>query len=53
MAPGAQSPGDYGRLLNPGSDGKARQMSAAARIDYRSGSNVDSYGITGQIRFQF
>ena len=44
---------NYIRLLNTGSDGKARQLSAAARVDYRSGSNVDSYGITGQVRIQF
>ena len=44
---------NYIRLLNTGSDGKARQLSAAARFDYRSGSNVDSYGITGQVRIQF
>ncbi|MEL6564658.1 MAG: hypothetical protein AAFQ59_09465, partial [Pseudomonadota bacterium] len=44
---------NYIRLLNTGGDGPARQLSAAARVDYRSGSNVDSFGITGQLRIQF
>ncbi|MEO0864280.1 MAG: hypothetical protein AAFY39_06775, partial [Pseudomonadota bacterium] len=54
--------GDYGeisvglnyiKLLNTNGDGAARQLSAAARLDYRTGDVVDSYGITGQVRIQW
>ncbi|MCF6445747.1 hypothetical protein [Nereida sp. MMG025] len=44
---------NYIRLLNVGSEGKARQLSAAGRIDYRQGGNLDSLGVTAQIRLQF
>ncbi|MEL7090468.1 MAG: autotransporter outer membrane beta-barrel domain-containing protein, partial [Pseudomonadota bacterium] len=44
---------NYIQLLDAGRDGAPRQFSAAARVDYRSGSNVDSYGVTGQVRWQW
>ena len=44
---------NYIRLLDSGGDGAPRQLSAAARVDYRSGDAVDSYGITGQVRLQW
>ncbi|KIC47720.1 hypothetical protein RA29_19075, partial [Tateyamaria sp. ANG-S1] len=44
---------NYVRLLTPGSDGKPRQLNAAVRLDARFGDDVESYALTGQIRFQF
>lgn len=44
---------NYVKVLNPGQAGGARQFSTSARIDGRFGSNIDSVGVTGQIRWQF
>lgn len=44
---------NYVKVLNPGRAGGARQFSTSARIDGRFGSNIDSVGVTGQIRWQF
>ncbi|MEL7167261.1 MAG: hypothetical protein AAGL96_17485, partial [Pseudomonadota bacterium] len=44
---------NYIQLLDAGRDSAPRQFSAAARLDYRSGANVDSYGLTGQVRWQW
>ncbi len=44
---------NYVKVLNPGHAGGARQFSTSARIDGRFGKNIDSVGVTGQIRWQF
>ena len=44
---------NYVRLLNPGSDGTPRQLNASIRLDARKGQNVESWGLTGQLRIQF
>ncbi|MDO5603698.1 MAG: hypothetical protein Q4G25_00920 [Paracoccus sp. (in: a-proteobacteria)] len=41
----------YVRLME--SNWPFKQMNASIRVDGRKGSTLDSYGITGQIRFQF
>ncbi len=43
---------NYVKILS-GQFGKARQLSAGTRIDARFGDNLDSVGVTGQIRLQF
>ncbi len=44
---------NYTRLLDNGQLGRGRQLDAGVRLDARRGSNLDSWGITGQIRIQF
>ncbi|MDF3416154.1 hypothetical protein HKX54_16240, partial [Sulfitobacter sp. M57] len=44
---------NYTKLLQPGAPGGARQFDASLRIDGRFSGGLDSYGITGQMRFQF
>ena len=44
---------NYVRLLSAGGDGKPRQLNVAGRFDYRKGDNLESWGITAQIRYQF
>jgi fibronectin-binding autotransporter adhesin len=44
---------NYVRILNPGQIGPARQLNASVRADVRSGQQLDSWGITGQVRLQF
>ncbi|QUJ78124.1 hypothetical protein KDD17_17435 [Sulfitobacter albidus] len=44
---------NYVRLLDPVGTVSPRQLNAAIRIDARTGSNVESWGVTGQVRLQF
>jgi outer membrane autotransporter protein len=44
---------NYVRILNPGQVGAARQLNASIRADARMGKQLDSWGITGQVRLQF
>ena len=45
---------NYTRLLERGKAPlNARQMSASVRLDGRFGETLDSWGVTGQVRFQF
>jgi fibronectin-binding autotransporter adhesin len=44
---------NYVRILNPGQIGPARQLDASIRADARIGDQLNSYGITGQLRLQF
>jgi outer membrane autotransporter protein len=44
---------NYVRILNPGQIGAARQLDASIRADARIGDQLNSYGITGQLRLQF
>jgi len=44
---------NYTKLLTPGQFGPARQMDASVRFDARFSGELESYGLTGQIRFQF
>ena len=44
---------NYTKLLNPGQLGRARQFDASLRVDGRKSGNLESWGITGQVRFQF
>ena len=44
---------NYLKLLSPGQAGNARQLNASVRVDARFSSDVESYGITGQMRLQF
>jgi fibronectin-binding autotransporter adhesin len=44
---------NYVRILNPGQIGPARQLNASIRADARMGKQLDSWGITGQVRLQF
>lgn len=44
---------NYVRILNPGQIGPARQLDASIRADARVGDQLNSYGITGQLRLQF
>ncbi|MEM6371299.1 MAG: hypothetical protein AAF727_00740 [Pseudomonadota bacterium] len=44
---------NYLTLLSPGQAGNARQLNASVRLDARFSSEVESYGITGQLRLQF
>jgi hypothetical protein len=44
---------NYTKLLQPGAPGGARQFDASVRLDGRFSGGLDSYGITGQMRFQF
>lgn len=44
---------NFTRILDDQSFGAARQLNASLRLDARNGDNVDSWGFTGQIRFQF
>ena len=43
----------YTRVLDPGRAGKPKQFSASVRVDGRTGSSLDSYGVTAQMRLQF
>ncbi|MCC5975173.1 MAG: hypothetical protein JJT81_14125 [Rubellimicrobium sp.] len=43
----------YTRLLDPGTIANAREFNASVRADYRMGENVDSWGVTAQMRLQF
>jgi fibronectin-binding autotransporter adhesin len=44
---------NYVRILNPGQIGPARQLDASIRADARVGDQLNSWGITGQLRLQF
>ena len=44
---------NYLTLLSPGQAGNARQLNASVRVDARFSSDIESYGITGQLRLQF
>ncbi|MDO5622784.1 MAG: hypothetical protein Q4G24_15120 [Paracoccus sp. (in: a-proteobacteria)] len=44
---------NYVRILSPGRAGRPRQFSTSARIDKRFSDDLDSVGVTGQIRWQF
>jgi fibronectin-binding autotransporter adhesin len=44
---------NYVRILNPGQIGPARQLDASIRADARVGDQLNSYGVTGQVRLQF
>ncbi|MEX0368962.1 MAG: hypothetical protein AB3N22_23110, partial [Ruegeria sp.] len=44
---------NYVRLLSPGDAGNARQLNASVRLDARFGDDVESYGLTGQVRLQW
>ncbi len=43
----------YVKILDEGKIGKARQLSASVRADARVGKQLDSWGVTGQVRLQF
>jgi hypothetical protein len=44
---------NYVRILQPNELGNVKQISASARADVRYSNQLESYGITGQVRFQF
>ena len=44
---------NYLTLLSPGQAGNARQLNASLRVDARFSSDIESYGITGQLRLLF
>jgi len=44
---------NYSRILNSGSARGIKQINAGVRVDARMGSNIDSYGLTAQVRLQF
>ena len=44
---------NYVRILQPGEFGDVKQVSASGRLDVRFSDRLDSYGLTGQLRFQF
>jgi fibronectin-binding autotransporter adhesin len=44
---------NYVRILNPGQAIPARQLNASVRADARFGGQLDSWGLTGQLRLQF
>ncbi|MGL4321518.1 MAG: autotransporter outer membrane beta-barrel domain-containing protein, partial [Paracoccaceae bacterium] len=44
---------NYVRILNPGQAIPARQLNASVRADARFGEQLQSWGITGQLRLQF
>lgn len=41
------------RILQPNELGNVKQISASVRADARYGDQLESYGVTGQVRFQF
>jgi outer membrane autotransporter protein len=44
---------NYVRILNPGQAIPARQLNASIRADARFGDQLESWGLTGQLRLQF
>lgn len=44
---------NYVRVLGAEDWGPGRQFNASVRVDGRSGSSLDSWGLTGQVRWQF
>ncbi len=44
---------NYTKLLEPGRSGPARQFNASMRLDTRYGSELESWGVTAQMRLQF
>jgi fibronectin-binding autotransporter adhesin len=44
---------NYVRILNPGQAIPARQLNASIRADARFGEQLESWGVTGQLRLQF
>ena len=44
---------NFVRILQPNELGNVKQVSASARADVRYSDQLESYGITGQVRFQF
>ncbi|KIN75146.1 Outer membrane autotransporter barrel domain protein [Sulfitobacter noctilucae] len=44
---------NYTKLIDPGRAAGARQFDASVRVDARFSDNLDGYGITAQMRFQF
>jgi outer membrane autotransporter protein len=44
---------NYVRILNPGQAIPARQLNASIRADARFGQQLESWGVTGQLRLQF
>nr|MCU0802076.1 hypothetical protein [Paracoccaceae bacterium] len=44
---------NYVRILNPGQAIPARQLNASIRADARIGDQLESWGLTGQVRLQF
>ncbi|MFQ6549948.1 polymer-forming cytoskeletal protein [Aestuariibius sp. 2305UL40-4] len=43
----------YVRILDPGDLANARQFNASVRADARFSENIESYGLTAQVRLQF
>jgi len=43
---------NYTRLLTPG-QARARQLDTSVRLDGRKGKNIESWGLTAQLRLQF
>jgi len=43
----------YVRIMQPNELGAVKQISASARADARFGEQLESYGVSGQVRFQF
>ena len=43
----------YTRVLQSGRAGRPKQFSASVRVDGRTGSSLDSMGVTAQMRWQF
>jgi outer membrane autotransporter protein len=41
------------KILDGSGSSNARQLSASARLDYRFNSDIDSFGLTAQVRLQF
>jgi outer membrane autotransporter protein len=44
---------NYVKIFNPGQAIPARQLDASIRADARFGGQLDSWGVTGQLRLQF
>lgn len=44
---------NYVRILQPGELGSVKQVSASVRGDVRFSDQLESWGLTGQVRFQF
>jgi hypothetical protein len=44
---------NYVRILQPNELGSVKQFSASVRADARYSDRLESYGVTGQVRFQF
>ncbi|WP_181498033.1 hypothetical protein [Rhodovulum viride] len=44
---------NYTRVFGKGQAGPARQMDASLRVDSRFGDDLDGWGVTAQMRFQF